>query len=80
MNVGVVGKKDIQVGEFPIAFVVLKEPLEQADKVLKNFCAHYLATYKIPRQIIILPEMPVTSLRKVDKKRLRKEYLGQMDK
>ncbi len=76
LQVGVVGKPDEAVGEVPVAFIVLREPLAHAEKVLKALCAQHLATYKIPRQFIILEKMPLTALGKVDKKRLRKEYFS----
>jgi len=79
INVAVVGKKDPDVGEYPIAFVVLKDPLDKAEEVLKNLCKQHLAAYKVPKQIIILKqeEMPLTALKKVDKKRLRADFLQQ---
>jgi long-chain acyl-CoA synthetase len=80
VNVGVVGKKDTDVGEVPVAFVVLKEPAPASiEKILRDLCKQHLAVYKIPKQFFILKqeELPLTSLRKVDKKQLRKKYLGQ---
>jgi long-chain acyl-CoA synthetase len=76
MRVGVVGKEDVDVGQVPVAFVSLREKGSETIEVeLMKLCKQHLASYKIPKQIIILEEMPVTSLSKVDKKRLRKEYL-----
>jgi long-chain acyl-CoA synthetase len=79
INAAVVGKKDPDVGEFPVAFVVLKEVLENAEDVLKKLCQQHLAAYKVPKQIWVLKqeELPLTPLKKIDKKRLRKEFLGQ---
>ncbi|MEX0939799.1 MAG: AMP-binding protein [Candidatus Babeliales bacterium] len=79
IQAAVVGKKDVDVGEIPVAFVVLKEKVADLDKELKKLCQQHLASYKIPRQFIVLKqdEIPLTPLRKIDKKRLRKEFLGQ---
>ncbi len=70
---GVIGKEDELTGEIPIAFVAVRENNPDCEKALKALCKQHLAPYKIPRHIICLPDLPMTALGKVDKKRLKKE-------
>ena len=79
INAAVVGKKDPDVGEYPVAFVVLREPIEDIEIVLKKLSKQHLASYKIPRQYFVLKqdELPLTPLKKIDKKKLRKDFLDQ---
>lgn len=79
MRVGVIGKADPDVGQIPVAFVSLREKTpNNIEQELLKLCKQHLAAYKIPKQFIILDEMPLTSLSKVDKKRLRKEYVEKL--
>jgi long-chain acyl-CoA synthetase len=79
IQAAVVGKKDPDVGEVPVAFVVLREAVPNIIDDLKKLCKQHLARYKIPRQFYILKaeQLPLTPLKKIDKKRLRKEFLEQ---
>jgi long-chain acyl-CoA synthetase len=79
INAAVLGKKDPDVGEYPVAFVELSHDVPNIEQELRKLCKENLASYKIPHKFYILGpgKMPMTSLRKVDKKRLRKEFLGQ---
>ena len=72
--VGVIGVPEENVGEVPVAFVSLREHVENIEQQLKKLCIEHLAAYKIPKKFIVVKDMPVTSLGKVDKKRLRVEY------
>lgn len=70
----VVGFADADVGEIVIGFVACKEGQTDVEKQLKILCAENLASYKIPRNFIILEDLPMTALGKIDKKKLRAEY------
>lgn len=60
-------------GEIPIAFVASKVADEELlIKQLKELCINNLAFYKVPRQIIVMRELPITATGKVDKKKLKK--------
>ena len=52
-------------GEVPIAFVTLRSSLEQDD--INAFCRENLIAYKLPAQVHILPELPLTPAGKVDR-------------
>ena len=61
----VVGQPHERSGEVPVAFVTLRSPLE--DSQIHTFCQDNLIAYKLPSQITILPEMPLTPSGKVDR-------------
>ena len=67
--------KDRPGSEYVKLYVLLKEGFEHSDdtkaEILK-FAQENLAKYKIPREIEIVKEMPLTTVGKVDKKVLRK--------
>lgn len=68
----VIGMADEQVGEIPIAYIVIKDVPSTLEQQLKHYCMKNLASYKVPRHYIVLEDLPMTPLGKVDKKRLRK--------
>lgn len=70
----VVGFADPDVGEIAIGFVACKEPAPGIEKQLKTLCAENLAPYKIPKTFIVLTDLPMTALGKIDKKKLRAEH------
>jgi long-chain acyl-CoA synthetase len=72
LQVGVVGKKDEQVGDIPIAFVQLRTPDAHAAQQLKLICTQHLAAYKVPKMFVCdTKALPTTATGKVDKKQLR---------
>jgi|SRR5579863_84219 len=72
LQVGVVGKKDEDLGDIPIAFVQLRTADAQAAQVLRALCMQHLAAYKVPRIFICdIKPLPTTATGKVDKKQLR---------
>ncbi|MFX0057241.1 MAG: AMP-dependent synthetase, partial [Candidatus Heimdallarchaeota archaeon] len=57
-------------------YVLLKKGYEATEETkadIMKFAQENLAKYKIPKIIEILPEIPLTSVGKVDKKALRKK-------
>jgi fatty-acyl-CoA synthase len=67
----VVGVADEELGEVPVAFVVLAAGCSlSTDQVLALFEGR-LAPYKHPRRVIFLDDLPRTSVGKVEKKALR---------
>jgi acyl-CoA synthetase (AMP-forming)/AMP-acid ligase II len=69
----VVGYPDPRLSEVPVAFVRC-EPGQRlgADEVLAH-CRGRIASFKIPRAVIFVDELPMTSSGKVQKVRLREE-------
>jgi long-chain acyl-CoA synthetase len=74
-EVGVVGVKDIKVGENVKAYVVLESDargsLSEAD--ITEFCKDKLTPYKIPKIIEFVGEIPKTDIGKVSRRDLREE-------
>jgi long-chain acyl-CoA synthetase len=76
-EVGVVGVKDIKVGENVKVFVVLEPDargnLSEADII--EYCKGKLAHYKIPRSVEFVGEIPKTDVGKVSRRELREEEI-----
>ena len=61
----VVGVKNPQYGEIPIAKVVLKPQAQVTEFDLRQFCARKLSQYKVPTKIIFVDELPKTQNGKI---------------
>lgn len=55
------------LGEDVAAAVVLKQGAQASDKELRQFAATRLADFKVPRKILILPEIPVGATGKLQR-------------
>ena len=72
---GVVGRKDPDAGEIPVAFIVLREgsvPSKKLEDDLCGFVAERLTPYKQPRQIRFVDALPRTPSGKILRRELRK--------
>ncbi|MBP2243030.1 O-succinylbenzoic acid--CoA ligase [Cytobacillus eiseniae] len=69
-DAGVIGMKDEQWGEVPVAFVVTKDNNIQEELI--HYCQQHLAKYKVPKQISFLDVMPRNAAKKIMRKELRK--------
>jgi long-chain acyl-CoA synthetase len=61
-------------GEVPEAYVVLKEVAATSEKELRHFCIKHLSKYKVPHKIVIVDELPRSSVGKVLRRILRDKY------
>jgi len=70
-QVAVVGAPDPVLGEIPVAFVV-PDPAGLAPTLegLRSLCRSRLADYKAPDRLVLVDELPLTAMAKVDKQRL----------
>jgi long-chain acyl-CoA synthetase len=66
----VIGKEE-DGGEVPVAYVALREGTKVIPAEVTAFCRENLASYKVPRVVTCLPDLPMTATGKVDKKVLR---------
>ncbi len=66
----VVGRIDPDLGETVLAFIV-SDDKKIEEKELVDWCRKYMTGYKIPKQVMVLDELPRNSMGKVDKKMLR---------
>jgi long-chain acyl-CoA synthetase len=68
---GVVGRPDKRLGEEVVAFVSLRPGAEVTTEELTEHAKKHLAANKYPREITIVPAVPLTSVGKLDRKKLR---------
>jgi long-chain acyl-CoA synthetase len=71
---GVVGRSDATAGEIPVAFVALRDGLDDCKKLEKELCAFVaerLTTYKQPREVYFVRSIPKTPSGKILRRELR---------
>ena len=68
---GVVGRPDVRLGEEVVAFVSLRPDAVVTAEELSEHARKHLGANKYPRQITIVPAIPLTSVGKLDRKKLR---------
>ncbi len=73
---GVVGRPDHRLGEEVVAFVSLRPGAEVTGEELTEHARKHLAANKYPREITIVPAVPLTSVGKLDRKKLREWIRG----
>ncbi len=61
----VVGRTDRLRGEVPVAFVVLKTTIEPA--ALAERCRSHLASFKVPRECVVVDKLPRNAMGKIQK-------------
>ena len=74
---GVVARPDLNAGEIPCAFVVLRDgfaPSDALEKELCGFVADRLAHHKQPREIRFVDAVPRTASGKILRRELRKTF------
>jgi fatty-acyl-CoA synthase len=63
-------------GETPVAFVALKEGASVTPEELIAHCRRHLTHFKVPSQVLIVPELPRTASGKIQKYLLRGRVRG----
>jgi len=72
-QVQVVGRPDGRLSEVPVACVIPAEGHTAREEELLGFCRGKLASFKIPREVVIMKEFPMTASGKVQRFRLREQ-------
>lgn len=72
IDVAVVPMADDVKGEVPVAFVVERSHGAAREQEIKEFFINHGAAYMHPRRVFVLPEMPLTPVKKVDRSALKK--------
>lgn len=73
----VIALPDDRLEEAPYAFVVIKlNPVSQADII--NFCRKRLSSFKVPRNVFFIDELPKLGSSKIDKKKLKEIALKKL--
>jgi crotonobetaine/carnitine-CoA ligase len=74
-EVAVVGRPDRMLDEVPVAFVIAfgvsATEVDVFERAIIERCENELASFKVPRAVIVVDEFPRVTLEKVDKKTLR---------
>ncbi len=70
-EVAVVGVKDTEFGQRLRAFVVARDGAQLAPEAIQAYVKKNLASYKVPREVLFLPELPRNATGKVLKRELQ---------
>ncbi len=71
-NAAVVGRPDDVHGEEVVAFVQPVDGRELDPESVKAYAREHLSAVKYPREVHVLAQIPLTSVGKLDRKRLRR--------
>jgi fatty-acyl-CoA synthase len=74
-DAALIGQPDEQWGEVGLMIVILKPGQTAAEEELRRFCDGRLARFKIPKRVVFADTLPYTPYGKVEKARLREQYL-----
>ena len=74
VSVAVISVPDPIFQEVGVAYVIGDKNNSLNPEELRTFAEQRLANYKIPKQILVLPELPLLDIGKVDKKALRELF------
>ncbi|NKB47197.1 MAG: AMP-binding protein [Legionellales bacterium] len=77
-EVGVIGMPCVQTGEQVIAFVTVNDKPSFDSQQLLAHCHDHLTGYKIPKQIIVVDQLPKTNVGKVLRRQLRELAQAQL--
>lgn len=70
-DAAVAGRRDAAKGEVPVAYLVLRSGAAWDEGSLKTRCAQALASFKVPREFVLLEQLPKNALGKVQKHLLK---------
>ena len=69
-----IGVPDLEWGELPLAITVLKKGQKATPEELMEFCRVNLSSFKRPRSVVFVDELPRNPMGKVLKRVLRDQY------
>ncbi|HEY94091.1 MAG TPA: long-chain fatty acid--CoA ligase, partial [Dehalococcoidia bacterium] len=75
-DAAVIGIPDEEWGELPVAIVVVKKGETATPEEIMEHCRANLASFKRPRSVFFVDELPRNQMGKIIKKQLREEYAG----
>jgi long-chain acyl-CoA synthetase len=76
LEAAVIGRPDDDLGERPVAYVSVRRGVETAPAELRALVAERLASYKVPDEIVLVPELPRGNTGKISKPMLRELDAG----
>lgn len=75
-DVQVAGVPDPKYGEEAAAWIILREGEQATEEEIRAFCRDKISKHKIPRHIFFIDSYPMTASGKVQKFKLREEFLA----
>ncbi len=69
----VIGVPDTIQGQAIKAFVSVRKGSTITEKEIRKFCNNHLESFMVPDRVVLLPELPKSANRKVDKKKLAED-------
>ena len=78
LEAAVVGRPDERLTEVAVAFVAARPGRSPSEDEILDFCRGRIASFKIPRQILFISELPMTTTGKVRKVELRQRSVDAM--
>jgi fatty-acyl-CoA synthase len=72
-HVAVVGLPDPRLAEVPVAFIIREANAELSEEDVSGLCRGQLASFKIPRRVFFVDQLPMTGSGKIQKYLLREE-------
>jgi long-chain acyl-CoA synthetase len=75
IGAAVIGRPDPTYGEEVVAFVRLRPGAEVAAGELVDYAKQHLSAAKYPREVLVVDEVPLTTVGKIDRKRLRQRLV-----
>ncbi|MYD08621.1 MAG: AMP-binding protein [Chloroflexi bacterium] len=72
----VIGCPDAEWGELVVAAIIRRDGALAEAAGISAFCRERLATYKVPRRVVFVKELPSNALGKVQKAKLREALCG----
>ena len=70
-----IGKPDGKWGEVGLMIVQLQPGQTAVAEELQSFCRTRLASYKVPKEIVFVDELPISPYGKVEKVKLKEQFL-----
>jgi acyl-CoA synthetase (AMP-forming)/AMP-acid ligase II len=70
-SVAVVGRRDDVYGEAPVAYVVLEAGSALTEEDFRSYCQENMSSFKVPHDIHLIDEMPMTPVGKIRKVELK---------
>lgn len=71
-----IGVPDPVLGEIGRYYIVPKPGEDLTEEEIRAYCRERLADYKIPKQVVFRPELPLTPVGKIMKSKLKEEIQG----
>ena len=70
-DVAVIGAEDEDFGQRPVAFVVAREGSDLTPEEVDRYARQHLSRFKVPRDVVLLDDLPRNALGKVLRRELR---------